>query len=51
MGSGDSRGIITELQDCGLKVSEFELRSNYYVDFRTNNLEESLKTIILSAFG
>ena len=31
------RGIVSEL-DCNIILSEFELQSNYYVPFQTNNL-------------
>ena len=33
--SGSSRGVVINVLDCNIVVSEFELQSHYYVHFRT----------------
>ena len=35
-------GILTKMLDWGLKISEFELQSRYYVDFQTNTSRKSM---------
>ena len=35
----------------GIIVSEFELRSHYYVHFRTNTFGKSMNPLILPAMG
>ena len=37
------RGAGANVLDCGIVVSEFELQSRYYVHFRTDTLEKSVK--------
>ena len=37
--------------DYGIVISKFELQSLYYVHFRTNTLEKSMKPRILPAMG
>ena len=37
---GSSCGVIANVMDCSLEVSEFEIQSCYYVHFRTNTLEK-----------
>ena len=39
-------GVVAELLDYDMVVSEFELKSRYYVHFRTNNLLEGMNTQI-----
>ena len=31
-----SHGVMANILDCGLEVSEFKLHSPYYIHFRTN---------------
>ena len=33
---------MAKVLDCGFKVREFELRSHYYVHFRTNIFEKGM---------
>ena len=44
-------GIITKVLDCGLKVSEFELQSRYYVHFWANTLGKFMNPFIHSAMS
>ena len=37
--------------DCGIVVSEFELRSRYYVHFRADTLEKGMNPLIFPAMG
>ena len=37
-------GVMVEELDCGIVVSEFELKSLYYVHFRTNTLKGKVLT-------
>ena len=34
-----TRGIVANILDCDVVVSEFELKSGYYVNFRGNTVE------------
>ena len=38
--------IVANLQDCDIVVNEFELSSRYYVHFQTNELENSMNSLI-----
>ena len=38
-------GVMTKVQDCNLKVSKFNLRSRYFVYFRTNILGECMNQL------
>ena len=42
----ESEGVMVEVQDCNLKVSEFECQLQYYVHFRTNTLRKGIKSLI-----
>ena len=42
---------MVKVIDNEIIINEFELQSCYYVYFRTNNLNESMITFILSAKG
>ena len=35
-------GIVANVLDCYIVVSEFELQSRYYVHFRTNTLQKGM---------
>ena len=50
-GGGCRRGVMVKSMDCGIIVSEFELQSRYYVDFRANTLGKDMNPLILSAMG
>ena len=39
---------MTKVLDCGLKVSEYEFESNYYVHFQINTPRKGMNSIILS---
>ena len=39
-------GVVVDVLDCSLKVSEFKLQSCYYVYFRTNILEKGMNSFI-----
>ena len=38
--TGKFRGVMAKALDCNLEISEFKLRSRYYIQFRTNTLEK-----------
>ena len=42
---------MVKAMDCGIVVSEFELQSHYYVNFRANTLGKGMNPIILPAMG
>ena len=44
----DFRGVVTTLLDCGVELSEFELTSLYYVQFRTNIFEKGMNSSDMS---
>ena len=44
---GCPRGVRVKMMDGGIVVSEFELKSRYYVHFRTNTLGKGMNPIIL----
>ena len=46
---GCPRGVMVKAMDCGIVVREFELRSRYYVHFRT--LGKGMNPLILPAMG
>ena len=43
------RRLVAEVLDCDIIVSEFELKSHYYVHFRTKTLEKSMTPPLSSA--
>ena len=45
------RGVMVKAMDCGIVVSEFILRSRYYVHFRTNTFGKGMKPLILPSMG
>ena len=49
--SGRLCGIMTNMLDCGLGVSEFDLQSCNYVYFRTNALRKDMNPFILPSYG
>ena len=46
---GSPRGVMVNVIDCGIVVSEFELLSFYY--FRINTLGKGMNPFILPAMG
>ena len=46
---GYPRGVIVNVMDCGIVVSEFELQWRCYVPFRTNTL--FMKSIVPVGMG
>ena len=48
---GGPHGIMVKTMDSGIVVSEFELKSHYYIHFRTNTLGKGMKPLILPAMG
>ena len=42
---------MVKAMDSGIVVSEFELKSRYYVHFRTNTLGKGISPLILPAMG
>ena len=43
---GTSCSMMVKVQNCGLKVHEFEPESSYYVHFRTNTLGKGMNPLI-----
>ena len=39
-------GVVSNVLDCDIVVSEFELNSRYYGHFRTNTLQKDMKPLI-----
>ena len=48
---GCPRGVMVKAMDCGIVVSEFVLKSSYYVHFRANTLGKGMNPLILPAMG
>ena len=48
---GCPRCVMVKAIDCGIVISEFELHSNYYVQFRANTLGKGMNPLILPAMG
>ena len=48
---GCPRGVMVKAMDCEIIVSEFVLRSRYYVHFRANTLGKGMNPLILPAMG
>ena len=42
------RGVVANVMNCDIVVSEFELQSCYYVNFRTNTRVKNVKFLISS---
>ena len=43
--------LVANVLDCDIIVSEYEVKSNYYVHFWTNILEEGMNLLISPAMG
>ena len=48
---GSPRGLVANVLDCDIVVSEFEFQLRYYVHFWTNILEKGMKPFISSTVG
>ena len=49
--SGSSRGVVANGLACDIVVSEFEFKSRYCVQFRTNTFGKVMNPLILQAVG
>ena len=45
------RGVVANVLDCNIVVSEFELQSRYYVHFHTNTITKSMNFLVPSDMG
>ena len=45
------RGVVANVLDCDILVSEFELQLHHNIHFRTNTLEKGMNPIIPVAMG
>ena len=43
------RFVVVKVLDCDIVVSEFELLSRYYVDFRTDTFKKNMNLFIMRA--
>ena len=48
---GCLRGVMIKSMYYGIVVSEFELQTRYYANFRTNTLRKVMNPLILSSMG
>ena len=48
---GSPCGVIAKVLDSDLKISEFELQSDYYLHFQTNTLGKGMNPLIPWAVG
>ena len=48
---GFPRGVMVEVMDCGIVVSEFVLQSCYYVHFRASTREKWMNPLIFPVMG
>ena len=48
---GCPRGVMVKAVGCGIVVSEFVLKSRYYVPFLTNTPRKGMNPLILPAMG
>ena len=48
---GGPLGVMVNVVDCGIVVTEFELHLRYYVYFRTNTLGKGINPFILPGMG
>ena len=46
-----TRGVVANVQDCDITVSEFELHSRYYIHFQTNTSEKMMNILIPTSHG
>ena len=48
---GSPRGVVANALDCGLEISEFELKSHNYVNFWTNTRGKVMNSLIRPVIG
>ena len=48
---GCLRGVVANVLNCDIVVSEFKLQSRYYVHLRTNILGKDMNSFLPSAMG
>ena len=48
---GCPRGVMVKAMDCEIVVSEFKLKSRYYVHFQINTHGERMNPLIIPAMG
>ena len=48
---GGPRGVMDKTMDCGFVVSDFVLKSRYYVHFRPNTIGKGMHPLILPVKG
>ena len=48
---GSHRGVVANVQGCGLIVSEFKLQKHYCIYFRSNALGKRMNLFISPAMG
>ena len=48
---GSPHGVVANMLDCNIIVSEFKLQLHYYVYFQTNTLGEGMKLLILPSYS
>ena len=44
--SASLRGVVANVLDCDIIVSEFEIQSRYYVHFQINTLRKGMNLLI-----
>ena len=44
-------GIVANVLDCEIKISDFKLQSHYYIHFQTKTFGNCIKSFISSAMG
>ena len=45
------RGVVANILDCDIVVSEFELKSRYYVHFRFDTFRKGMNPIYCFSYG
>ena len=46
-----SRGVMVKAMDFGIVISEFELKSRYYIHIQTYTIAKGMNPLILPAMG
>ena len=50
-GTGSPAVVVANMLNCGIAVSEFELKSRYYIQLGTSNIGKSMNPLIPPAVG
>ena len=48
---GNLCGVVANVEECDIVVSEFELQANYYVHFWTNILWKGMNLLIITGMS